>query len=69
MTNKLQDGGTHFATLLTITSSSSSNLILRNLDGGDKQGLGEDFIRETFPSVSKHGALAFAYLDNYDWVR
>jgi len=24
-TNKLQDGGTHFATLLTITSSSSSN--------------------------------------------
>jgi len=31
-TNKLQDGGTHFATLRTITSSSSSNSILRKLD-------------------------------------
>jgi len=28
-TNKLQDGGTHFVTLLTITSSSSSNSIMR----------------------------------------
>ena len=30
---KLQDGGTHFATLLTISGSSSSNSILRNFDG------------------------------------
>ena len=28
-TNKLQDGGTHFSTLLTITSSSSSNSVSR----------------------------------------
>ena len=31
--NKLQDGENHFATLLTITSSSSSNTIMRKLDG------------------------------------
>jgi len=30
-TNKLQDGGNHFATLLTITSSSSSNSIIRDI--------------------------------------
>jgi hypothetical protein len=32
-TNRLQDGGTHSATLLAITSSSSSNSILRNSIG------------------------------------
>ena len=32
-TNNLQDGGPHFATLLTITSLSSSNFIVRKLDG------------------------------------
>ena len=32
-TNKLKDGETHFATLLTITSSSSINSIMRKFDG------------------------------------
>jgi len=46
-TNKLQDGGTHFATLLTITSSSSSNSILRKLDRGDPQAPLEKGAMET----------------------
>ena len=32
------------------------------------QGLGEDFLRHTFREVSQHKFIAFAYLDNYDWV-
>ena len=31
--NEVQDGGTHFATLRTITSSSVSNAITQKLDG------------------------------------
>ena len=32
-TNKLEDGEIHFATLLTITSSRSSNSIMKKIDG------------------------------------
>jgi len=56
-TDKLQDGGTHFATLLTITSSSSSSSVLKKLDGrgspSDDTGTssGEDRVRDTWSSA------------------
>ena len=48
-TNKLQDGGTHFATLLTITSSSSSNSIITCARAPSS-------MRRTFPPATRAAA-------------